>query len=97
MTPEQQREMEDDLAMEALTDGEYYSQAVKQYAGAYGEASPDQAWILSPFDTWEKNPYYVGPPVPHPEDPEGPCEDVPYPCWTPSTTLDPAFDDDMPF
>ena len=27
-----------------------------------------RAWVLSPYDTWESNPFYVGPPVPHPED-----------------------------
>lgn len=33
-------------------------------------APADQAWILSDRDTWERNPRYDGPPVPHPEDME---------------------------
>ena len=28
----------------------------------------DTAWILSPYDTWERNPFYSGPAVPHPDD-----------------------------
>ena len=31
-------------------------------------APADRAWILSDRDTWERNPRYDGPPVPHPED-----------------------------
>lgn len=42
--------------------------AVRQYASAYGAEQPDSAWILSPYDTWERNPFYNGPPVRHPED-----------------------------
>jgi len=63
-----QRERQDALAQEALTQGEWTSLAVAQYAGAYGEGAPDREWILSPFDTWERNPYYQGPPGRHPED-----------------------------
>jgi len=34
-----------------------------------GQFCPDQAWILSDFDTWEPNPHYNGPPNPrHPDD-----------------------------
>ncbi|UIS25302.1 hypothetical protein [Erythrobacter phage vB_EliS-L02] len=65
---EYEREREIAEAEEALSDGAYYSEAVRQYAAAYGEEEPDKPWILSPFDTWERNPYYRGPPVPHPED-----------------------------
>ena len=28
----------------------------------------DEAWILTDRDVWHKNPFYDGPPVPHPED-----------------------------
>jgi|SRR5215831_13041456 len=31
-------------------------------------APADQAWLLHDYDVWVKNPHYVGPPVPHPED-----------------------------
>lgn len=42
--------------------------AVREYARNVGHEHSDAAWILSPFDTWERNPFYVGPPQPHPED-----------------------------
>jgi hypothetical protein len=29
---------------------------------------PEQAWILTPWDSWEVNPFYHGPKVAHPED-----------------------------
>lgn len=32
-----------------------------------GEQHPERAWILSDRDCWYANPYYKGPPVPHPE------------------------------
>jgi hypothetical protein len=32
-----------------------------------GQFCPDTAWILSDFDTWERNPHYKGPEVPQPE------------------------------
>jgi hypothetical protein len=61
-------EREDALAQDALSQAEYNSMAVSQYASAYGAESQDSAWILSPFDSWERNPFYNGPPQPHPED-----------------------------
>lgn len=63
-----EREREEALACESLSQGAYNRLAVNQYAAAHGEDSPDQAWILSPFDSWEPNPFYRGPPVPHPEE-----------------------------
>lgn len=33
-----------------------------------GMENPDRAWIATGNDVWHKNPYYKGPPVPHPED-----------------------------
>ena len=32
------------------------------------EERPDQAWVLTDRDVWHANPFYVGPPQPHPED-----------------------------
>lgn len=29
---------------------------------------PERAWILTGRDVWHRNPYYVGPPQPHPEE-----------------------------
>ena len=37
-------------------------------ASELGAASPESAWILTDRDVWHANPYYQGPPVPHPED-----------------------------
>lgn len=73
---EYEEERERVLLEESMTQGEYMRAAVDQYAAAHGAENPDHAWILSPFDTWERNPYYTGPPVRHPEDPD-PCEDCP--------------------
>ena len=56
------------LQNEALTEGELYSASMREYAGNVGSENTEQAWILTPFDTWERNPYYNGPPVRHPED-----------------------------
>tara|TARA_R110000787_G_scaffold7296_6_gene25048 strand:+ start:8460 stop:8771 length:312 start_codon:yes stop_codon:yes gene_type:complete len=61
-------EKEQALHEESLSRGEYLNAAVRQYAGAYGAERTESAWILSPFDTWEKNPHYNGPAQPHPED-----------------------------
>lgn len=44
------------------------SDAVREYARNAGSERPDQAWVLSPYDTWERNPCYSGPPQPHPEE-----------------------------
>lgn len=65
---EEARDHDDALAMEGLSDGAYMSLALRQYAAAHGEAEPQREWILSPYDTWEKNPYFVGKPGRHPED-----------------------------
>ena len=42
--------------------------ACREYAANVGADHPDRAWILTDFDTWERNPFYHGPAVPHPED-----------------------------
>ncbi len=44
------------------------SKARAEYAANTGVDAPRFAWILTPWDTWERNPYYCGPSVPHPED-----------------------------
>jgi hypothetical protein len=82
------------------TDGE----AMQEYAHNIGGEYPDRAWLLTSYDVWVRNPAYVGPPVPHPEDysdygpldeGDGPREDF---------SLDggecddnPPSDDDIPF
>jgi hypothetical protein len=42
--------------------------AMREYAQNAGMDHPERAWILTPFDVWKPNPFYSGPPVPHPED-----------------------------
>lgn len=42
--------------------------AVKEYARNVGMDDTSRAWILSHYDTWERNPFYTGPAVPHPEE-----------------------------
>lgn len=60
-----------------ITPDEYdppsYGGTVTQEAHAemtllFGAEKPTQAWILTDFDVWERNPFYEGPPQPHPED-----------------------------
>ena len=74
-TIEQQREYQADMDQASMSQGEYMSESLYQYASAHGADRPDTAYILSPFDTWESNPYYTGPAgAPHPED-ERACEE----------------------
>ena len=52
--------------------------AVREYVWNVGRERPDIAWILSPYDSWHNNPFYKGPPEPHPEGlggTDGPWED----------------------
>jgi hypothetical protein len=42
--------------------------ARREYADNVGRDNTDMAWISTPWDTWEPNPHYAGPPVRHPED-----------------------------
>lgn len=45
-------------------------EADHEYARNVGQFETDRAWILAPTDAWYRNPYYSGPPMPHPEDEE---------------------------
>jgi hypothetical protein len=45
-----------------------YRRDIQQWATIEGQHNPEKPWLLSNLDTWEKNPSYVGEPVPHPED-----------------------------
>ncbi len=72
-TEEQQREYDADMEQAAMSQGEYLEAAVRQHTSVYGEERQDQEYLLSPFDTWEKNPWYQGEPGPHPEDQDA-CE-----------------------
>jgi hypothetical protein len=48
-----------------------------QITNAFAKLNPDQEWILSPYDTWEKNPHFTGKPGRHPEDDFHDEEDLP--------------------
>lgn len=43
-------------------------ESCREYARNAGMDNPDVAWINTPQDTWERNPFYQGPAVRHPED-----------------------------
>ena len=51
------------------------TEACREYAMNVGADHPEQAWLLTDYDTWERNPHYHGPAVPHPEDYHGEDED----------------------
>ena len=42
--------------------------ACREYARNVGAEHPERPWILTGYDTWERNPFYSGPPARHPED-----------------------------
>jgi len=44
---------------------------VKEYARNVGAERPNQEWILTDYDSWERNPHYRGVPGRHPEDDQG--------------------------
>ena len=70
--------------------------------GAFNNNNTTSAWILSDRDCWYPNPFYQGPPQPHPEDV---YYDEEAEAYRPSEPLPPAptpvafieEDDDCPF
>jgi len=46
----------------------HFQEAVSEWTWAVGRTRPDQQWLLSDFDSWERNPHYSGPDQMHPED-----------------------------
>jgi hypothetical protein len=46
----------------------FQQDAVREWAYITGYHYPEQEWLLSNYDTWEKNPCYTGTPGRHPED-----------------------------
>jgi hypothetical protein len=50
----------------------YMQEAVREWVWTVGQDRSDQQWVLSAYDTWERNPHYTGPDQGHPEDN---CED----------------------
>jgi hypothetical protein len=53
--------------------------SIRKYTSNYGMEHQNQAWILSPYDTWEKNPHYIRIIATHPSSYTG---DVNYPEFT---------------
>jgi hypothetical protein len=49
----------------------WIAEGVREWVRNVGQDRPDQQWILSDYDSWEKNPFYRGPNQPHPEDNDG--------------------------
>lgn len=73
------------------------SEARAEYARNAGSDSPGEAWILTPWDTWEPNPAYRGPKVRHPEDYDFEDDEPQAPAgWTVADTSTPD-DDGIPF
>lgn len=48
--------------------GPKMDEAVKEWARNVGRDNLDRQWLLTDYDTWERNPFYSGPPQRHPED-----------------------------
>lgn len=46
----------------------FTQQAVREWAWIVGQYRPQDAWLLSNYDTWEPNPHYRGVAVDHPEE-----------------------------
>lgn len=46
----------------------FMQDAVREWAWNAGHDNPDVPWLLSDYDTWERNPFYRGPAAPHPDD-----------------------------
>lgn len=44
-----------------------YREAMIEFARNAGEERKDQAWVLTPWDTWQRNHHYDGPPQRHPD------------------------------
>jgi hypothetical protein len=49
----------------------------REAAREMGHAEPHRAWILTDRDAWYPNPFYQGPPVPHPESYDGEADGEP--------------------
>ena len=46
----------------------FMQEAVREWVWNVGQDRADQQWVLSDYDTWERNPHYTGPDQDHPED-----------------------------
>lgn len=70
------------------------AEAAREYAHNAGAEERGREWILTPWDSWERNPFYTGPRGRHPEDDyaDEPGED-----YAPSWPHGPLIDDEIPF
>ncbi len=50
-------------------------EGIAEQVQIFGAEMPERQWILSGWDTWERNPYYKGEEQQHPED------DTPHEEW----------------
>ena len=46
----------------------FMQQAVREWAWNVGDTVVTRQWILSDYDTWERNPHYVGPDLGYPDE-----------------------------
>jgi len=51
----------------------FMQEAVRQWSCDIGSDRPTEQWLLSDYDTWERNPHYIGPDQGHPEFDEPAC------------------------
>jgi len=65
-TCEQERENDD--WNNSLTEGQRAVAACREFAFNAGADRPNEEWLLTDRDTWERNPHFEGKPSPHPED-----------------------------
>jgi len=77
----------------------FQEDAVREWVWAYGSERPEQAWILSNYDTWHKNPFYQGPEQRHPEDYgfDDDEDECPHDYTCPPIVWTDAVDEDIPF
>lgn len=61
--------------------------ALREYARNAGAMAQQSQWILTPWDTWERNPFYAGPEQRHPEDDHYDDEDSAWEAPTQRRTL----------
>jgi len=67
-------------------------ESCREYARNVGMENQDVAWINTPQDTWERNPFYQGPAVRHPEDDD--YDEEVYGPFLPRTSY---ADDEIPY
>ena len=65
-TCEQERENSD--WNDSLTEGQMAVGAMREFAWNAGADRPNEEWLLTDRDTWERNPHFQGSPSPHPLD-----------------------------